>query len=71
MFPQVPTVKAIIEEFLPPAASPEEIRVVVREVVAAGTRQVGAVMAAVMPRLRGRADGKEINRIVREELQAG
>jgi uncharacterized protein YqeY len=62
---------AIIEEFLPPAASPEEIRVVVREVVAAGTRQVGAVMAAVMPRLRGRADGKEINRIVREELQAG
>jgi uncharacterized protein YqeY len=62
---------AIIEEFLPPPASLEEIRAVVREAVAGGAKQVGAVMAAVIPRLRGRADGKEINRIAREELQAG
>ncbi|MCL4866866.1 MAG: GatB/YqeY domain-containing protein [Gemmatimonadales bacterium] len=32
---------------------------------------MGALMAAVVPLFKGRADGKEINRIVREELQAG
>jgi uncharacterized protein YqeY len=29
---------------------------------------VGAVMALLMPKIRGRFDGKEANRIVREEL---
>ena len=32
---------------------------------------VGKVMAQVMPKFKGRADGKVINQIVREELQAG
>jgi len=62
---------AIIEEFLPPAAGAEEIRAAVREAMAAGAGQIGAVMAVVVPRFTGRADGKEINRIAREELQAG
>lgn len=62
---------AMIEEFLPPPVDAEEIRAVVREVMAAGASQMGAVMAGVMPRLGGRAEGKEISRIVREELQAG
>lgn len=61
----------IIEEFLPPAADPEEIRAAVREAIASGAAQLGAVMGAVMPRFKGRADGKVINQIVREELQAG
>lgn len=62
---------AIIEEFLPPPASEAEVRAAVREAMAGGAAQMGAIMAAVTPRFKGRADGKEINRIVREELQAG
>jgi uncharacterized protein YqeY len=33
-----------------------------------GANNVGAVMGAIMPRLKGRFDGRETNRIVREEL---
>jgi uncharacterized protein YqeY len=61
----------ILEEFLPPAVDPEEIRAAVREVIAAGARDVGKVMGQVLPRFKGRAEGKLINQIVREELQAG
>lgn len=61
----------IIEEFLPPPAGIEEIRAAVREAIGGGAAQVGAVMAVVMPRFKGRADGKEISRVVREELQTG
>lgn len=56
------------EEFLPAAVPPDEIRAVVREAVAAGAADMGKVMAAVMPRFKGRADGKVVNQIVREEL---
>jgi uncharacterized protein len=61
----------ILEEFLPPAVDPEEIRAAVREVISAGARDVGKVMGQVLPRFKGRAEGKLINQIVREELQAG
>jgi uncharacterized protein YqeY len=61
----------VLEEFLPPAVDPGEIRAAVREVIAGGARDIGKVMAQVVPRYKGRADGKMINQIVREELQAG
>ena len=61
----------VLDEFLPPAVDPEEIRGAVRSVIAGGARDMGKVMAQVMPRFKGRADGKLINQIVREELQAG
>jgi uncharacterized protein YqeY len=61
----------VLEEFLPPAVNPEEIRAAVREVIASGAKDVGKVMGQVLPRFKGRADGKLINQIVREELQAG
>ena len=50
---------------------PEEIRVAVREVIAGGAKDLGKVMGQIVPRYKGRADGKLINQIVREELQAG
>ena len=62
---------AVLEEFLPPAVDPDEIRAAVREVIAGGTKELGKVMGQVVPRYKGRADGKLINQIVREELQAG
>ena len=61
----------VLEEFLPPAVDPEEIRAAVREVIAGGAKELGKVMGQVVPRYKGRADGKLINQIVREELQAG
>lgn len=61
----------VLEEFLPPPVDPEEIRASVRTVIAGGARDLGKVMSQVMPQYKGRADGKLINQIVREELQAG
>jgi uncharacterized protein len=61
----------VLDEFLPPAVDPEEIRGAVRSAIADGARDMGKVMAQVMPKFKGRADGKLINQIVREELQAG
>ena len=61
----------VLEEFLPPAVDPEEIRAAVREVIAGGAKDLGKVMGQIVPRYKGRADGKLINQIVREELQAG
>jgi len=57
-----------LEEFLPAAVAPEEIRAAVREAIAGGATDMGKVMGAVMPRFKGRADGKLVNQIVREEL---
>lgn len=61
----------ILQEYLPPDVDPAEIRAMVQSVIESGTRDVGKVMAQVMPKFKGRADGKVINQIVREELQAG
>jgi len=61
----------IIEEFLPPPADPEEIRVAVRTAMAAGAGDLGKVMGRVVPQFKGRADGKLIQQIVRAELSLG
>ena len=57
-----------LEAFLPAAVPPEEIRAAVREAIAGGAKDMGKVMGAVMPQFKGRADGKLVNQIVREEL---
>ncbi|MFL5404197.1 MAG: GatB/YqeY domain-containing protein [Gemmatimonadales bacterium] len=61
----------VLEEFLPPAVDPEEIRAAVRSAIGSGARDIGKVMSQVLPKYKGRADGKLINQIAREELQAG
>ena len=60
----------VLEEFLPPAVDPEEVRTAVRAAIAGGARDIGKVMGQVLPQFKGRVDGKDVNRIVREELQA-
>jgi uncharacterized protein len=63
---------AVLEGFLPKGLSPEELEAIVAETVtevgATSMREMGQVMQAVMPKVRGRADGKEVNQIVRKLL---
>ena len=61
----------ILQGYLPPEVDPAEIRAAVKSAIDGGVRDVGKVMALVMPKFKGKADGKVINQIVREELQAG
>jgi uncharacterized protein YqeY len=58
----------ILAEYLPEALKEDDVRALVRDAIAAGADQMGPLMARVMPEIRGRFDGKEANRIVREEL---
>ena len=60
----------VLEEFLPPEVDPAEIRAAVRQAIDGGAKDIGKVMSQVLPRYKGRADGKLINQIAREELQA-
>ncbi|MGD8320911.1 MAG: GatB/YqeY domain-containing protein [Gemmatimonadota bacterium] len=59
----------VLQEYLPQALSEDDVRAMVREIVAGGATDMGPIMGQLMPRIRGRFDGKEANRIVREELQ--
>jgi hypothetical protein len=61
----------VLEEFLPAAVDPSEIRTAVRQAIDGGANDIGKVMGQVLPKYKGRADGKLINQIAREELQAG
>ena len=59
---------AILTGYLPERLSEDEVRQMVQELLAEGPRELGPLMGRLMPRLKGRFDGKEANRIVREEL---
>jgi uncharacterized protein YqeY len=58
----------VLAEYLPEGLAEEDVRALVREAIADGVTEMGPLMAALMPKIRGRFDGKEANRIVREEL---
>jgi uncharacterized protein YqeY len=64
---------AVLEAYLPPAASAEEIDAAVAAAIAetgaASIKDMGKVMKAVMPRLAGKhADGRTVNEAVRRKL---
>ena len=62
----------ILEAYLPKQLTPDEIEVLAREAIdevgATSSREIGQVMKVLMPRVRGQADGKEVNQIVRQLL---
>jgi uncharacterized protein YqeY len=58
----------MLSGYLPEGLSEEEVRAIVVEIVQGGLRDLGPVMGRLMPRIKGRFDGKEANRIVREVL---
>ncbi len=63
---------AVTEAFLPRQLTGDELKPFIEdaiaEVGAASMKDMGAVMRAVMPKVRGLADGKAVNAIVRELL---
>jgi uncharacterized protein YqeY len=63
---------ALIDEYLPEQISDQELEALVSDAVgetgAQSPKEMGKVMAAVMPRLGGRADGRRVSEAVREKL---
>lgn len=61
----------ILATYLPAQKSPDEVRAMVKEIIAgipAENRNQGAVMKVAMPQLKGVADGNLVRQIVTEEL---
>jgi uncharacterized protein YqeY len=69
---QEETELAILEEFMPEPLSEEELEQIVDHAIAetgaTSLRDMGRVMADVMPQVAGRADGSAVGQIVREKL---
>ena len=63
---------AILEEFMPEPLAEEEIERIVDDAIAenkaTSMRDMGRVMADVMPQIAGRADGSAVSQLVREKL---
>jgi len=63
---------AVLEEFMPAPLSEEELEEIIddaiAEVGATSIRDLGRVMADVMPQVSGRADGSVVSQLVREKL---
>ncbi|MFD2171101.1 GatB/YqeY domain-containing protein [Tumebacillus lipolyticus] len=63
----------VLMDYLPTQMSEEEVRAIVKETIAetgaAGKKDMGKVMSALMPKVKGRADGKLVNQVVQQELQ--
>ena len=64
---------AIIMEYLPEQLTADELVEIIRgsieQVGAGGPQDMGKVMGAVMPQVRGKAEGREVNRIASELLK--
>ena len=63
---------AILEEFMPEPLAEEDIERIVDDAIAengaTSLRDMGRVMADVMPQIAGRADGSAVSQLVREKL---
>lgn len=63
----------VLMPYLPAQLSEEEVRALVKEAVektgAKTPKDMGRVMGMLMPKVKGRADGKMVNTIVRSMLQ--
>jgi uncharacterized protein YqeY len=63
---------AVIQRYLPEQLGEDALRALIDETVeatgAAGPQDMGKVMGALMPKVKGRADGKHVSALVRERL---
>jgi uncharacterized protein len=64
----------IIGSYMPEQVSDEELNAIVGDAVAesgaTSPKEMGQVMALVMPQVKGRADGKRVSAVVKEKLTA-
>jgi uncharacterized protein len=62
----------VLEEFMPEPISEDDLEQIVDDVIAevgaTSMRDIGRVMADVMPQVAGRADGSAVSQLVREKL---
>lgn len=62
----------ILEAFLPKQLSRDEVKVLVQDAIresgATSAKEMGKVMSILMPKVKGQADGKMVNEVVRELL---
>jgi uncharacterized protein YqeY len=65
---------ALIDTYLPEQIADEELEALVsaalKETGFSSLKEMGKVMAAVMPKVEGRADGKRVSALVRDKLSA-
>ncbi|MBQ7515519.1 MAG: GatB/YqeY domain-containing protein [Schwartzia sp.] len=65
---------AILMEYLPQQLTEDEVRTLVKEAIeatgAATAKDMGKVMKELMPKVKGRADGKMVNTLVRALLES-
>jgi uncharacterized protein YqeY len=63
---------AVLEEFMPSPLSDDELEEIIDDVIAevgaTSVRDLGRVMADVMPQVAGRAEGSQVSQFVREKL---
>ena len=63
----------VLKEYLPQQLSEEELNEIVKqtisEVGATSMKDMGKIMSVIKPKTKGRADGKLINKLVKENLQ--
>jgi uncharacterized protein len=59
---------ALLEAYQPAQVGDDEVRAAIQAAIAGGAANIGAVMGAVLPRFKGRAEGSTISAIAREEL---
>ena len=63
---------AVVDNYLPEQLSEDDVRTIVQETVAqtqaSSMQDMGKVMGALMPKVKGKADGALVSSIVKEEL---
>ncbi|MBI5665040.1 MAG: GatB/YqeY domain-containing protein [Nitrospirae bacterium] len=64
----------VVQEYLPKQLGEDELRKIVKDVIAeegaSGPKDTGKVMKSAMARLKGQADGKLVSQMVKEMLEA-
>ena len=62
----------ILNAYLPKALTDAEIEALVRQAIATsgaqGAKDMGRVMGVLMPQIKGRADGKQVQQLVQKHL---
>ncbi len=63
----------ILSVYLPEQIGEDEVKKIIKEAIAesgaAGSADIGKVMKVLMPRVKGKADGGLVNKLVKEELE--